>query len=189
MKNICVFCSSSSAVSGDYFRAARDLGRSLGENNFTLVYGGVSVGLMGELAGASTASGGTVISVIPESIRNKGITYEKADRIIFTKDLRERKAVMEEMSDAFIALPGGFGTLEEVMEILTLKQLKLQAKAVVFINTNGFYDNLLRFFDTIYSESFAKRIFQNLYSVVPDAESAIRALRDYEPVELESKWY
>lgn len=189
MKKICVYCSSSSAVSGDYMNETRDLGRRLGENNFTLVYGGVSVGLMGELAVAVKSSGGAIISVIPESIRNRGITYEKADRIIRTKDLRERKAVMEEMSDAFIALPGGFGTLEEVMEILTLKQLRMHNKPVVLINTKGFYDNLLSFFDTIYSESFAKRIFQNLYSVVPDAESAIRALRDYEPVELESKWF
>lgn len=189
MKNICVYCSSSSAVSRDYFQEAFNLGKCFGENKFTLVFGGVSVGLMGELAHSVYINGGKIISVIPESIKNLGITYDKADYIIYTKNLRERKAIMEYQSEAFIALPGGFGTLEEVMEILTLKQLQLHNKAVVFINTNGFYDNLLRFFDTIYAESFAKRVFRNLYSVVPDADSAIKALQNYEPVEMESKWF
>jgi len=189
MKNICVYCSSSSAVSQEYYREAYNLGQCLGENNYTLVYGGVSVGLMGEVAHSVYINGGKIISVIPEAIKNRGITYDKADYIIYTKNLRERKAVMEYQSEAFIALPGGFGTLEEVMEILTLKQLQVHNKPVIFINTNGFYDRLLGFFDTIYRESFAKSIFQNLYSIVPDAESAIRVLENYEPTELETKWY
>lgn len=189
MKNICVYCSSSSAVSQDYFREAFNMGKCIGENNYTLVYGGVSVGLMGEIAHSVYINGGKIISVIPESIKNKGITYDKADFIIYTKSLRERKAVMEYKSDAFIALPGGFGTLEEVMEILTLKQLQLHNKPVIFINTNGFYDNLLGFFNTIYKENFAKSVYQNLYSIVSDAESAIKVLQNYDPVELGSKWY
>jgi cytokinin riboside 5'-monophosphate phosphoribohydrolase len=189
MKNICVYSSSSSAVSQDYFREAFNLGKCIGENKYTLVYGGVSVGLMGEVAHSVYINGGKIISVIPESIKNKGITYDKADFIIYTKNLRERKSVMEYKSDAFIALPGGFGTLEEVMEILTLKQLQLHNKPVVFINTNGFYDKLLAFFDTIYKENFAKSVYQNLYSIVPDAESAIKVIQNYDPIELESKWF
>jgi cytokinin riboside 5'-monophosphate phosphoribohydrolase len=189
MKNICVYCSSSSAVSQDYFREAYNLGQCLGENKYTLVYGGVSVGLMGEVAHSVYINGGKIISVIPETIKNRGITYDKADYIIYTKNLRERKAVMEYQSEAFIALPGGFGTLEEIMEILTLKQLQLHNKPVIFINTNGFYNNLLKFFDTIYKESFAKSVYQNLYSIVPDSESAIKVLQNYEPVEMESKWF
>ncbi len=146
MRNICVYCSSSSAVSREYYQEAYNLGQCLGINNYTLVYGGVSVGLMGEVAHSVYINGGKIISVIPESIKNRGITFDKADYIIYTKNLRERKAIMEYQSEAFIALPGGFGTLEEVMEILTLKQLQAHNKPVIFINTNGFYDNLLGFF-------------------------------------------
>ncbi len=189
MKNICVYCSSSSAVSQDFFQEAYNLGKCIGEKKYTLVFGGVSVGLMGEIAHSVYINGGKIISVIPESIKNKGITYDKADYIIYTKNLRERKAIMEYQSEAFIALPGGFGTLEEVMEILTLKQLQLHNKPVVFINTNGFYDSLLGFFDTIYKENFAKKVYENLYSIVPDAESAIKVLQNYNPIELENKWF
>lgn len=189
MKNICVYCSSSSAVDQVYYQEAYNLGQILGVNNYTLVYGGINVGLMGEVAHSVYINGGKIISVIPEAIKNRGITYDKADYIFYTKNLRERKAIMENKSEAFIALPGGFGTLEEVMEILTLKQLQIHNKPVIFINTNGFYNRLLDFFDTIYRESFAKRVYENLYSIVPDAESAITVLLNYKPVELESKWY
>lgn len=189
MKNICVYCSSSSAVDQAYYREAYNLGQIIGENNYTLVYGGVSVGLMGEVAHSVYINGGKIISVIPEAIKNRGITYDKADYVIYTKTLRERKAVMEYQSEAFIALPGGFGTLEEVMEILTLKQLQLHNKPVVFININGFYDNLLGFFNTIYKESFAKSAFRDLYSIVPDSASAIKVIQNYEPVEFASKWF
>lgn len=187
--NICVYCSSSDAVSPVYFETASGLGRLIARNNHVLVYGGASVGLMGELARAAHAGGGAVISVMPEAVRNAGITFEEAGEIVYTDTLRERKAVMEERADAFIALPGGFGTLEEVLEILTLKQLKLHAKPVAFINTNGFYDPLLDMFEAIYAGKFAKSVFRGLYAIADDAVGALDYIENYRPVELESKWF
>jgi len=187
--NICVYCSSSDAVAPVYFMTAAELGRLMALGSHALVYGGASVGLMGEIARAVRAGGGNVISVMPEAVRNAGITFEDAGEILYTDTLRERKALMEERADAFIALPGGFGTLGEVLEILTLKQLKLHAKPVVFINTGGFYDPLLDMFEKMYAEKFAKSLFRGLYAIADDAAGALDYIGKYRPVELESKWY
>ncbi|MFA6547179.1 MAG: TIGR00730 family Rossman fold protein, partial [Limisphaerales bacterium] len=116
MKSICVYCSSSSAVDARYVEAAVEFGTHLGRRGLTLVYGGASVGLMGQLAQAVHRGGGRVLGVIPQSLRDREIAYEAADELVVTRDLRERKAVMESRADAFVALPGGFGTLEEVLE-------------------------------------------------------------------------
>jgi cytokinin riboside 5'-monophosphate phosphoribohydrolase len=187
--NICVYCSSSAAVPRKYFESAAELGTLMARRNHALVYGGASVGLMGEIAGAVRAGSGSIISVMPEAIRNAGVTFEEADEIIYTAGLRERKAVMEERSDAFIALPGGFGTLEELMEIITLKQLKIHDRPVVLINTGGFYNHLLALFEKIYSDKFAKAIYRDLYQIAPGATEALDFIETYRPVELGDKWF
>jgi uncharacterized protein (TIGR00730 family) len=186
---ICVFSSSSDAVAPAYFKAASELGQRMAEHGHTLVYGGSNTGLMGELARGVHAGKGTVIGVIPESIRARGVAYDLADEMIVTADLRARKAVMENRSDAFIALPGGFGTLEEVSEVLTLKQLQLHVKPVVLVNTLGFYDKLLALYDHFYAEHFAKEQYRKLYYVAPDVASAIEHIETYQPPHLESKWF
>jgi uncharacterized protein (TIGR00730 family) len=188
-KTICVFCSSSDAVAPTFFETATELGTLIAGRNYTLVYGGVRVGLMGALARAVHQNGGRVIGVIPGSIRDKGITYETADELVVTRDLRERKAVMEARSDAFVGLPGGFGTLEEILEILTLKQLGLHAKPVVLVNTLGFYDHLVRFFEHIYRERFARPDYRQLYHIAPEAAGVFSYLETYRPVQLQSKWF
>jgi cytokinin riboside 5'-monophosphate phosphoribohydrolase len=187
--NICVYCSSSAAVAPEYFESAAHLGTLMARNNHTLVYGGASVGLMGEIARAVRAGSGRIISVMPEAIRNAGVTFEGADEIIYTAGLRERKAAMEERSDAFIALPGGFGTLEEILEIITLKQLKIHDKPVVLINTGGFYNQLLALFETIYDGRFAKDIYRDLYRTTAEAVEALDFIETYRPVELGDKWF
>jgi len=187
--NICVFASSSDAVSRDYFYAARELGRLIGERGYTLVYGGTNVGLMGEIATSVQRSGGRIIGVIPWFIRDEGISNSSADELIVTEDMYERKKIMEDKSDAFFALPGGFGTLEEILEVLTLKQLKRHNKPIVFFNTKGFYDVLFEFFEQIYTEKFAKPAEKNIYYVTSDPQEALSYLENYSPAEIPDKWF
>jgi uncharacterized protein (TIGR00730 family) len=188
-KTICVFCSSSSAIDEVYFQAAQELGKSIGERGWSLVYGGSDVGLMGAVARSVTLHSGTVVGVIPQTIHARGIAYETADEMIVTKDLRDRKAEMERRADAFIALPGGFGTLEEIVEVLTLKQLQLHLKPIIFLNTNGFYDPLITLFEHFYQQRFAKEDSRQTYYVTPDVESASHYIENYQPPVLGSKWF
>lgn len=188
-KTMCVFCSSSDAVAPIFFEAATELGKLMAQRNYALVYGGGRLGLMGALARSVHQNGGKVIGVIPESLRVEGITYEGADELIVTGDLRQRKATMEARADAFVGLPGGFGTLEETLEILTLKQLKLHTKPIVLVNTQGFYEPLLQLFEHIYQERFAKPDYRQLYHMVPDADSVFPYLETYRPVQLDRKWF
>lgn len=172
-KNICVFSSSSDMIATEFFKVAEELGTLIAKRNCTLVYGGANVGLMGTLARAVHAHGGRVVGIFPDFLKDKELAYEAADELIITKDMRERKTIMEERSDAFVALPGGFGTLEEVMEILTLKLLKRHNKPVVFVNTNNFYGNMIDFLKHIVQERFAKPESQEHYNVVSSPFNAI----------------
>jgi uncharacterized protein (TIGR00730 family) len=189
-QTICVFCSSSDAVDSIFFETAMALGALISQRNYDLVYGGAQIGLMGALARAAQQNGGKVIGVIPESLRRvQGIAYEAADELVVTRDLRERKAVMEARADAFVGLPGGFGTLEEILEVLTLKQLALHAKPIVLVNTGGFYDPLIQVFERIYQERFARPDYRQLYHVAPDVAGVFSYLEAYRPLQLQSKWF
>ncbi|MCL4504673.1 MAG: TIGR00730 family Rossman fold protein [Chloroflexi bacterium] len=187
-KSICVYSSSSNAIPQAYYQTAAELGALIAQHNHILVYGGSNVGLMGELARAVHQQRGKVVGVIPESIRARGVAYEQADELIVTRDLRSRKAVMETRSDAFIALPGGFGTLEEVIEVLTLKQLQAHDKPIVFLNQLGFYVRLFDLFEQFYAQQFTKSQYRQLYYDAPDAASALAYIESYQPTLLESKW-
>ena len=187
-KTICVFCSSSNAVDEVYFEAARELGKAIAQRGWGLVYGGSDVGLMGAVARAVHLHRGTVVGVIPQTIHARGIAYETADELLVTRDLRERKAEMERRADAFIAMPGGFGTLEEIVEVLTLKQLQLHLKPIIFLNINGFYDPLVTLFEHYYEQRFAKADSRHLYYVASDAVDAAQYIETYQPPVVESKW-
>lgn len=180
-KNICVFSSSSDSIDRAYVRVAEELAELLAHKKHILVYGGGNIGLMGAMAKAAHRKGGKVVGVIPEMLHGKGYSYAAADELIVTQDMRERKTVMEQRSDAFIGLPGGFGTLEEMAEILTLKQLKYHAKPVAFLNTNGFYDKLFDFFEHMFGHGFVKSKHRELYHVVPDAPAALTFLEAHFP--------
>jgi uncharacterized protein (TIGR00730 family) len=188
-KAICVYSSSSDAVAPEYFETAALLGAQIARNGYDLVYGGSRVGLMGALARSVHSEGGRVIGVIPQTIHSRGVAYDLADELIVTADLRERKARMEALADAFMALPGGFGTLEEVIEALTLKQLQVHDKPIIFIITLGFYDRLVALFEQFYDQQFAKGQFRDLYNIAPDAAGAFEYLRTYTPTRLASKWF
>jgi uncharacterized protein (TIGR00730 family) len=189
MRRVCVYCASSDAINTIYSDAARDLGKRLGDRGDTLVYGGGNIGLMGILAHAVQASGGQVIGVIPGSLREKELAYEAADELIVTRDLRERKHEMDRRADAFIALPGGFGTLEEVLEVMTLKQLHLHDKPIVFLNTTDFWSPLFALFDHFFEQRFAKAVCRELYYVASTPADALAHLDAYTPTAIEQKWY
>mgnify|MGYP001151339049 CR=1 FL=1 len=186
---ICVYCSSSDRVHGAHVRDARVLGEAIAERGWRLVFGGADVGVMGILARAVQGRGGKVTGVIPQAISDKGLAYNAADELILTRGLRERKERMESLADAFIALAGGFGTLEETLEIITLKQLGLHAKPIVLVNTAGFYDGLMDLFQKMYDERFAKPSFGGLYFCAGSVEKALPYIEAYRPGKIESKWF
>jgi len=186
---ICVFCSSSNTVDPAFFRGAQALGGLIAQRGHALVFGGTNVGLMGEVAQATKNSGGTVIGVLPKAFSARNMTFELADEVIVTQDLRERKAMMEARADAFIAMPGGYGTLEEVLEILTLRQLQFHTKPVVLLNTNGFYDHLVQFFERLHAENFTRANNTQLYHVAATPEAALDYIEQYQPVTTPGEWF
>jgi uncharacterized protein (TIGR00730 family) len=188
-KLLCVYCSSSDRLDPKYTAAAEQLGHELVARGFGLVYGGGKTGLMGAVARAVKSRGGRVVGVIPEFMKVRELAYDEADELVTVVTMRERKLLMEARADAFVALPGGFGTLEEIMEILTLRQLDVVKKPCVFFNQDGFYDDLIRLFGRMLAEKFFKPSNMDLFRVataVPDIFTQIEAAR-HAPVE--SKWF
>lgn len=176
--SVCVYCSSSNAISSSYRDLADAVGTAIGAAGWHLIYGGTRIGLMGDVASAARRAGGHVTGIVPGHIRDRVPECEQADSLLVTTDMRERKALMEQKADAFLALPGGFGTLEEVMEILTRKQLGLHSKPVVFLNAGDFYSPLLSFFENLYSQGFARREYASLYRIANSAAESMDALQE-----------
>lgn len=189
MKSLAVYCSSSDVIHADYFQAAKQLGQLMAENKLQLVYGGGIVGLMGEVARSVKDNGGKTLGVIPKALNIENVVHDIDDELIITDGMRERKAIMDERADAFVGLPGGFGTFEEMFEVLTLKQLGYHNKAIVFLNIRGYYDKLLEMFEHIYAEKFAKDQYRVLYHVCATADEAIEYLNSYHPPNLPAKWF
>ena len=173
MASICVYCSSSNAISDAYPPVAEALGQELGRRGHSLVYGGGAVGLMGVLAHAAHEAGGSITGVIPSKLQDReGIAYD-ADELIVTETMRERKGIMFDRADAFVVLPGGYGTLEEFMEVLTLKQLGYHDHPIAILNVDGFFDTLLDFFDELREGRFAREAITDLTHVVSTPEEAL----------------
>jgi uncharacterized protein (TIGR00730 family) len=154
MEKICVFCGSSPGQNPEYTRAARQAGAYIAARNLTLVYGGGSVGLMGELADAAMAGGGRVIGVIPEDLVKMELAHSNLYDLRVVKSTHQRMAMMADLADAFIALPGGFGTMEELFEVLTWAQLGFHQKPIGLLNVCGYYDRLIAFLQQTVSEQF-----------------------------------
>lgn len=173
---ICVFCASSNNASPRYLEVARQLGQLMVARDHTLVYGGGSVGLMGELAREVQQGGGRVIGVIPKRLSTEEIAFEAAEELIVTADMAERKNIMIERAEAFICLPGAFGTLDEMLEIITLRQLDYHDKPIILVNTDGFYQALLGFFERLEEERLISKECLDLYEVVDDVEAALNLL-------------
>jgi len=187
-KVICVYSASSTKIDKIYFDWAAELGRRIAENDNILLYGGGLLGLMGAVAKAVHANKGRVIGVIPKALNLKGVVYETCDELIITDGIRERKAVMDAKSDAFIALPGGYGTLDELLEIINLKQLKYHNKPIAVLNINNFYDEMLKQFEHIIDQQFANPEYRKLYFVATNISEALEYIDSYEPIEFGNKW-
>ena len=187
--NICVFSSSSNAINNVYFQEAENLGKLIAKGNHTLINGGANVGLMEAVTIAASQAGAKTIGIIPEKLIGRSLVSENSHEVVITIDMQDRKSRMRDISDAFIALPGGFGTLEEILEVITLRQLSYHSKPIVFINTNNFFDYLFKQFEVSYHEMFAKEIYRELYFVAKTAEEALEFIANYTPVELDSKWF
>lgn len=160
-------------MSERYVALADELGSAIATAGATLIYGGASVGLMGVVAQAVHRSGGRVIGIIPQSLVDREVAYHHADEMIITRDMRERKGQMEARADAFIALPGGIGTLEEVFEIMTLRHLEETTKPLILLNYNGFYDTLVAMLEFMRAERFVRDDHASLYHLAPTAAAAM----------------
>lgn len=177
--NICVFCSSSNTLDEIYYKEADLLGKLLAENGFNLVYGGSRIGTMYSVANSAKQYGSKIYGVMPERLYGFNVSSDECDEFYLTLGMRERKDKLDELSDGIIAMPGGFGTLEEVSEMICHKQLGYNNKPIVFLNTNGFYDDLIRFFDNICSQNFAKASAKEIYYIANTPKEAVDYLLDY----------
>jgi uncharacterized protein (TIGR00730 family) len=187
MKRICIFCGSSTGTRSEYAETARAMGQALLRRGIGLVYGGGCVGLMGLVADAVMGGGGEVIGVIPEALVTRELAHGDITQLIVVHSMHERKAKMAELSDAFIALPGGYGTFEEFCEILTWAQLGLHRKPCGILNVNDYYEPLLRLFDNAVAEGFLRPANRRLVIEERDPSRLLDMLENYTPAETE-KW-
>ncbi|MFH2144090.1 MAG: TIGR00730 family Rossman fold protein [Bacteroidota bacterium] len=188
-KSVCVFCSSSDALDRKYLKLAEDIGNEIGKHNLHLIHGAGKIGLMGVLSRTAKENNCKVTGVIPQALNRQGITSETDDEIIVTDTMHERKKIMRDRADIFIALPGGFGTLEELLEVITLKQLRYHTKPIVIINYDHFYDNLIHHFDTMFEQMFSKHKYRSLYYIATDVHDAFNYLENYQYTIAEDKWF
>lgn len=185
---VTVFCGSSSLVDPKYFAAAAELGGKLARRGWRLVYGGGGVGLMGALSRAVLDHGGQVTGVIPKALLDLGVGDRGVSELIVTEGLRDRKAIMDARGDAFVALPGGLGTLEEVLEVMTLKQLGYHDKPVAVLDLDGFYGPLWTQFQRGIDTGFIKAEFLDLWYPAADVDALLRYLEGYKPHAYGLKW-
>ena len=179
IKTICIFASASDNTDEIYHKAAYELGSEIAKNHYDIIYGGSNLGLMGEVTTSARIRGSEVTGVMPEKLYNLGIHPGECTKFILTKGMRERKAKMDELSQALIALAGGFGTLEELSEMIVQKQLGYNNKPIVLLNTNGYYNNLIKFFDNVIEQNFAPKITKNIYYVAKTPKEALEYINNY----------
>lgn len=188
LKSVCVFCGSRPGNDPAYAAAAVSLGRALAQRQIALVYGGAKVGLMGAVANAALEAGGRVIGVIPKSLVSKEIAHDALAELYLTETMAERKTRMIELSDAFLALPGGFGTYDELFETLTLAQIGLHDKPNALLDTNGFFAPFLALFHHTIKEGFAAAEHAGLLVVEKEPEALLDAVAAWTPPPLGPKW-
>jgi hypothetical protein len=187
MKRICVFCGSSTGARADYAAAARHLAATMKSRNISLVFGGSNVGLMKIIADEMMAAGREVIGVIPEALVKWEVAHEGLTKLHVVSSMHERKAMMADLSDGFIALPGGFGTFEEFCEIITWAQLGFHRKPCGLLNVAGYYDPLLRMFDHATAERFVRPEYRRLVLAAAEADELLDLMMNYQPPEI-TRW-
>jgi uncharacterized protein (TIGR00730 family) len=184
---VCVFAGSSDGARHEYRQAAHDLGAALAARRIGVVYGGARVGLMGVVADAALAAGGEVIGVIPSALVAKEIAHTGLTELRVVASMHERKALMADLADAFVALPGGWGTLEEFFEVLTWAQLGLHAKPCGLLNVSGYFDGLLAFCEHAVTEGFVRRDYLGMIAAADTAARLLDRLAEHRPPVVE-KW-
>jgi uncharacterized protein (TIGR00730 family) len=187
IKRLCVYCGSNSGNRPEYTQAAEDLAHAMVSRDIGLVYGGASVGIMGKLADAVVKEGGKVIGVIPKGLFVKEVAHKGISELREVDTMHERKAMMAELSDGFIALPGGLGTIEEFFEIWTWAQLGMHQKPCGLLNTGQYYDNLIAFIDHAVSEQFVKEEYRSMVFVEQQPDILLQKFESYEPPEI-ARW-
>jgi len=181
IKSLCVFCGSRTGRNDDFSRIAYDFGKLMALSNINLVYGGAKVGIMGAIANGVLNNQGKAIGVLPIFFKEKEIIHDKLTELILVDSMHERKVKMIDMSDAFVALPGGFGTLDEMSEVLTLSQLGKYKKPLGLLNIEGFFDHLLMFFETMYNHQYIKNEHLKLFYASSEPSQLIQWLENYNP--------
>ncbi len=189
MKRLCVFCGSSPGANPKYMKVARKLGYLLAGKRIGLVFGGGRVGIMGEIAKAVLNEGGEVIGVIPKKLADKKVAFTEIPDLRIVNSMHERKALMMELSDGFIAIPGGLGTIEEFFEVLTWAQLGLHRKPCGLLNVCQYYKKLIRFLDYVADQKFIEPVHRSMILIDDDPEKLLKKFEIYKPPEVDkAKW-
>ncbi len=176
MKRVCVFCGSKTGTNPIYAEAATQLGRILVSRRLELVFGGGHVGLMGVVADSVLATGGRVLGVIPQALKDKELAHTGSTELYVVESMHQRKALMNDLSDAFIAMPGGFGTGDELFEIITWRQLDIHAKPIGILNIQGYFDPMLHWVERMIHDGFVKPEYRDLFYVAEEAETMVERL-------------
>ncbi len=187
MKNICVYCGSSPGKSKAFVESAKALGKELVKRDIGLIYGGASVGVMGEVADAVLSEGGKVTGIIPQFFVDKEVAHHELTDLIIVSSMHERKTLMAEMSDGFIALPGGYGTIEEIFEILTWSQLGFHQKPCSLLNIEGYYNDLISFVDNTVEQQFVKDVHRSMLLVESTPNKLLDLMTTYQAPSVK-KW-
>jgi uncharacterized protein (TIGR00730 family) len=187
MEKICVFCGSSMGNNDIYQKQAKHLAEVFFKYKISLVFGGSNIGLMKIMADRLMELGGEVIGVMPRFLADKEIFHEGITKLHVVENMAERKTLMAELSEGFIAIPGGLGTLDELLEMMTLNQLRIQDKPVSILNTNGFFDSLMNFFDHAVQEGFVREEHRNNFIISEDLEVLLDGMNSFKPIETK-KW-
>lgn len=187
-KNICVYCSSSEYLDEKFYKVAYEVGEMIAKSGDSLVYGGSTCGCMGRVANGVLENGGKVIGIIPKAIMEKGIANPDASEIIVSNDMNDRKMMMEEKAYAFVALPGSFGTMDEIFQVIVTKQLSYHKKAIVFLNVDGYYNPLFEMIENFYKYRFAREFNRELYYIANSPKEVADYLANYTEKEFVFKY-
>lgn len=184
MKSVVVFCGSSEGNDPEIVESAYQLGERLAKDGLTLVYGAAKIGIMGKLAQGALDNNGKVIGVIPDFLKLKEVFHDGLTQLIITKNMHQRKLRMHDLSDGIITLPGGYGTMEELFEMITWAQLGLHQKPIGLLNVNGFYDELLAMLRTMVSKGFLKQEYYNILLIDKSVDGLLNKMKNYQPLPL-----
>lgn len=187
MKKITVFCGSSDGINPLFGEIAYQLGAQLAQEDIALIYGGAKIGLMGKVANGAIEAGGKVTGVLPHFLGSKEIAHDQLTEIIMVNTMHDRKMIMHERCDGFIALPGGFGTFEELFEVLTWAQLGLHQKPIGLLNVNGFYDHLIQMVETMVNQGYLSELHQSMLLKSATITGLLDQMKNYEAPEV-PKW-